>query len=399
MQNKKDNTAASQWEVVENFLANTFEFRFNEVANKIEYRSRADKKAKFEEVNENDIYRFLKIKKIDFSIANLKAMLGSSFVETYDPIKEYFEKLKEYDPNKENDYITALASYLPVSNEDVEVLQRHLKKALVRMYACSVHGVINKQAFVIAHDQQNSGKTTFLRWLCPPSLENYIAENIQTDKDSLIAMTTNFIINMDELATLSRMEINSLKSVMTKDVFKGRLPYAARETRLIRRANFVGSTNNIEFLNDHTGTVRWIVFELKDRINFDYKKDFDINRIWAQAKYLYSQKFNFELTIEEIKENEERNRKHMITSIEEELINAYYLPSTAKIQDIVKDNFFSTATEIKQYLAFAAPTEKTNINNIGKALKMLGYNKVTVRRPGMPYAIKGYYIVKRVIHN
>ena len=51
---------------------------------------------------------------------------------------------------------------------------------------------------------------------------------ISTDKDSLIAICENFIINLDELSTLTKIEINALKSIFSKDKVKVRLPYGRR---------------------------------------------------------------------------------------------------------------------------------------------------------------------------
>ena len=62
------------------------------------------------------------------------------------------------------------------------------------------------------------------------------------------------------------------------------------------------------FLNDETGSVRWLCFELKGRIDFAYSKEVDINKVWSQAYHLdYSDHtFNAELFISDIQENEDR---------------------------------------------------------------------------------------------
>ena len=143
---------------------------------------------------------------------------------------------------------------------------------LVRSIACALlEYVFNKQVFVLVGAGQNTGKSTFCRWLCPPFLSDYITEYINTDKDGLIVLATNFLINMDELATLSKTEINSLKSLISKDKINVRLPFARRTSVHPRRANFIGSTNNDEFLTDETGSVRWLCFEIEGTLNFDYK--------------------------------------------------------------------------------------------------------------------------------
>ena len=385
------NKNISEWQKVENFISERYELRNNIVSNKIESKELILESKDFKELNENNIFRELQINFINFSIGKLKSMLGCVFVKEFNPFKHYFENLPEYNPLTENDYITNVTTYLPV--KDKNRLEVQFKKMLVRCIACSTANVVNKQAFVLVHDKQNSGKTTFLRWLTPPALKNYIAENINIDKDSQIAMCTNFFINMDELATLSKTEINSLKSTMSKDVFKGRLPYAARETNLIRRANIIGSTNNIEFLSDETGSVRWLCFELLNNINFDYNKHIDINRVWAQAYHLFKSGFKYELTPQEIQENESANANHRIVTAEQESIQSNFFPS-------VKGELgseFKTATDIKRMLDHLYPGERLNITIIGKALKILGFERVSDKPPNSISSIKGYYIKSKNI--
>jgi predicted P-loop ATPase len=379
----------SEYEKVENFINERYKIRNNVVSNKIEYQTINEENNEFKELNEHNIFRELQKNFIPFSINKLKSLLGSEFVKEYNPFVKYFEDLPLYNPASEPDHILKLTNYIPV--KDKQRLEVQFKKMLVRCIACSIDNVVNKQAFVLVHDQQNSGKTTFLRWLNPPELKNYIAENINTDKDSLIAMCTNFFINMDELATLNRSEINALKSIMSKDVFKGRLPYGAREVSLIRRANIVGSTNNIEFLNDETGSVRWLCFELIDKLNFDYKKDIDINKVWAQAYYLLKNGFKYELTPQEIAENELANANHRIITTEQELIQASFEPSNKNEMGSI----FKTAAHIKLMLNEKYVSEKLNPTLLGKALKILGFIRVSEKLPDNDYSVKGYYIKQK----
>ncbi len=47
----------------------------------------------------------------------------------------------------------------------------------------------NKQALILVSNKQNSGKSTYCRFLCPPALGGYIAENINPDTLILIETT------------------------------------------------------------------------------------------------------------------------------------------------------------------------------------------------------------------
>jgi len=269
----------------------------------------------------------------------------------------------------------------------------------VRSVACSLEADFNKQCFTFVHEKQNSGKSTFMRWLCPPQLEDYYTENIGTSKDDLIALTENFIVNIDELSTLSKYDINALKSVMSKHKLKVRLPYGERPEILQRRCNFVASTNRLEFLNDETGSVRWVCF-LLERINWSYTSGIDINKVWAQAYHLFKEtNYDYQLSPREIDENEEANKTFLIRSPEMELIQKYLVPATKKEfdddphDDQFKEVQFRTATELLTILHEKNRANiKLSVVNVGKSLKMLGFSQDSHYIPEMGMSIKGYFI-------
>ena len=115
---------------------------------------------------------------------------------------------------------------------------------LIRSIACSLNNsIVNKQCFILVHDKQNSGKTTFLRFLCSEPLKKYYSENLTLDKDGNISLCENFIINLDELSTLQKKEITALKSILSKQYDKSRLLFDSRAVSRSRTANFIGSNN------------------------------------------------------------------------------------------------------------------------------------------------------------
>ncbi|HXB40545.1 MAG TPA: VapE domain-containing protein [Bacteroidia bacterium] len=372
----------SELERVERFISDRYDIRFNEISNEVEFKVKGCD-GLFETLNENNLYRVLQKNFINFSLNKLISLLSSDFVTKYNPIQNYFENLPNWGIEKDEDHILKLTEFVPV--KDKERFKMQLKKMLVRCVACSLTSVFNKQAFILVHDMQNSGKSTFCRWLCPPALSPYIAENINMDKDSLIALTENFIINMDELANMSRVEINALKAFMSKDVVKVRLPYGKRAVMMPRRANFFGSTNKDEFLSDETGSVRWLCFELTGKLDFSYKEKIDINNIWAQAYALFKGGFKYELSPDEIAENEKSNDQYRITTTEQELIQATFIPSGKDKPGAT----FNNATQIKSILETSNPGARLNTINIGKALKILGFKQEQFFNGN--YQTKGYY--------
>lgn len=366
------------------YLESKYEIRLNVVNGRIEYREK-ESNLPFAELNEANIFRELHHSNIPLSIPKISILLQSDFVPKHNPFESYFERLGTWKKETEPDLIDKLCEYLPVT--DKERFRIQFKKWLVRCIACALEpNVFNKQVLVLVGEGQNTGKSTFCRWLCPPALNEYFTEYVSQDKDGLIALSSNFLINLDELATLSKADINSLKSLISKDKISVRFPYAKRSSTQPRRANFIGSTNNDEFLVDETGNVRWQCFDLVEAINFGYSKDIDINDIWRQAYSFYKDGFEYQLTAEEIKENEGANSKHLINTPEIELIYKYFQPASKD------DGIFKTATDILEYVASRHLNIKLYDRRIGKALKILGFVKLSNYTAEKGYSIKGYYV-------
>jgi predicted P-loop ATPase len=368
---------------LEKYLSENFDFLINQVTGAIEFKRKADQH--WDELNEYMIYRQLRLNGLRVSLNELIYLLKSDYVEQYNPFLKYFEGLPEWSI-KDGDHIQKLCSYIRMKDGDRFYL--HFRKWFVRAVKCALDDeYINKNAIIIVQEAQNGGKTSFIRWCCPPALKNYMTENISFDKDSLIALIENFMINLDELATFSRVEINQLKSILSKSFVKERHPFERKPKKLPRRASFIGSTNQTEFLTDPTGNVRWLPFEI-DSIDWAYSTEMRINDVWGQAYSLYKSGFPCDITAEEIKENEEANRGFTVISVEMELLMKLYQPGTKDSHDI-----FRTTSEIEQ-----AIKENTNgmvkisNNQLGKALRILGYTRDNRYSKGKAYPIKAYYL-------
>lgn len=354
------------------FLDEYYLFRWNEIKGIYEYKDSSTDKSLYEEVNEDKLFIELNKAGIKISIQKLISLLKSGYCVPYNPIQNYFFYLPPWRPN-DPDYIEILANYVQVDNQ--EQWRLNFKKWLVRAVKCALNNdYVNKNALILVHSKQNSGKTTFCRFLCPPELKDYISEHIDPgNKDFLISLAQNFIINMDELKQFSNSDINHLKSIISTDIINQRLPYARRATVSYRRASFIGSTNETEFLKDQTGNVRWICFKVNS-INHDYnnfntgKKEVDIHRVWAQAYELYKTDYKCDLTASEIAENEERNKQFQQLPLEAELIPNYF-----EISD--KDNgLFLTASEIARELHINTGMRINHIQ-VGRSMNGLGFNR------------------------
>lgn len=348
------------------YLFGKYDIRYNEISH--DYEISLKRWNTWHIININSLIIELAKVSIDITPQKLEIFIKSDWIEKHNPIQDYFNSLPNWNGT---DYIQKLCSYVPTFED--EAFLYHFRKWLVRAVKCALEPeYFNKQAFIISHRGQSSGKSTLCRFLCPPRLSAYMAEDISNDKDARIQLSRNFLLNLDELAVLSRKDINALKAFFSKTFINERLPYDRKNTTLPRICSFIGSTNMTTFLSDETGSVRWLCFELRDQINFAYSKEINIDHVWAQAYYLaYNEPgFNPELTVNDVNENEERNRKYTRLTTEQELVAKYY----DKSQDI---NDFVTASDVIGALNFL--NMRLNHINVGKALS--GFNFQRIKHP------------------
>jgi predicted P-loop ATPase len=373
--------------VVEDYLLKHYDLRFNKISIEIEISQK--NKNEWYSCNENSLWLELQKKNIKISINSLVSILKSDFVPEFNPIANYFENLPQWD--KKTDFIQMFAAYVELEkDESREQFDYHFKKWCVRAVKCAlINGYFNKQVFVLTDDGngQNIGKSSWCRFLCPPTLSNYIAEDMSDDKDARILLCKNFLINLDELAALSRKEINQLKSYFSKTHINERLPYDKKNSILTRVASFIGSTNMSTFLQDETGSVRWLCFVVKN-INWQYRNEFNIDNLWSQA-FALSNDINFDetLTAQDIQLNELRNDKFQIVSPEKDMIQKYF--TSPKNKDEAE---FLTPTEVLHYINTYTIGIRLSTIVIGKALKAIGFKR------DKQHQVYGYWVAKKQIN-
>ena len=345
------------------YLNSKYSLRYNTISLEFEIKRTSDKQ--WSDFNLNSLFIEITQSGIDIPINKLEILVCSHIISQYNPISEYFENLEDWDGE---DHIKNLCSY--VKTNDDNAFLYHMEKWFTRAVLCALEKEkINKHCLVLANTIQNSGKSTYLRFFIPRKLMNYLSEDIGLDKDSRIKLCKNLIINLDELSILAKADINSLKAFISKTHINERLPYARKAEYLERICSFVGSTNKTDFLTDESGSVRWIIFEVTEKINFNYSMEINIDKVWSQAYFnAYKRKgFNPELTLADISENEKRNERFTQMTLEQEMVNKFFEPS---------DNLeeFKTATEVMMDLS----TQGIRLNHlkIGRALSSFKFPRV-----------------------
>ena len=375
-----------------NYMKERYDFRFNTVAIELEYKHKKEKEWKILVPARLDSELFMEgFTGFD---KQLTALLNDpEFVPRFDPIRDYFESLPEWD--NQNDYIGLLANYVKTTDQDFYV--RQFRKMLVRMVAQGLNEIaFNKHCFTF-FSNQNDGKTYFFENLVQGTpLANYSKKNIEFEgKDSKRSLAENFMINLDELAGLSKQDVNRAKAFFSESQIKLRLPYDKKDSIMLRRASFVGSTNQREFLIDETGNVRWIVFEVLS-INHDNGgpngyKAIDINKVWAQAYFLFKNDFPVQLNKDEIAHSESNNAKYGRDSVEYQMLLQYFTPCEKE----QGGTFYQPYKLVERLTQLVNNTVRLTSENIGRALRKMGVAKAQSKIGQIP--VYGYWLRENLL--
>jgi len=404
---KKNKTPAVV--LVTEYLKPKFDFRWNTVRNRVEWRLKDGES--WGDLRDLDIDNW--VAEVERTIKQYVAptrFLGyvRTMATMYDPFREYFDNLPTHDGTDHiADFIDTIETPLP----DRERFREDLEKWLVGVYTCAYFGATygnRNELFLVLTGKQSAGKTTVLRKLVPDQLKKYEhCGTVDESKDSEILLSESFISINDELTTLGKVSREHLKALLSKEFFRFRAPYGRITEDHTRRVSFCGATNETTFLADHTGNRRFLV-HVVHRVDFDRLAAINIHGLWSQVIQLKNAGKRHYLTDAEVNENMERNKAFETQTDEEAFLLKYFRP--AEEADPAAEHLTPTdiATRIKQLFADentivvnkgmqgdtpqrnGVPTPALNVVKMGQALTKLKYDR-TSKRHGKG-GVWGYWV-------
>lgn len=138
---------------------------------------------------------------------------------------------------------------------------------------------------LILESPQGMGKSTAIKTLCPNG--EWFSDNFNLEGDSkkMIEQTSGkWIIEAGELRGMSARDHNALKQYLSSTHDEARMAYARESQRLAREFVVIGTTNDTQYLRDHTGDRRYWPVRVK---KFDIAALTEAReQIWAEAVFL-----------------------------------------------------------------------------------------------------------------
>ena len=387
---KQRKTSSKNGEI-EIYLSSRYEFRYNTVLGRTEYRGKND--AMFSKVGRYEINTLRREIDNDIGIVtssdNLYSIIESSFSPRINPIQEYFKRLSATDIGNSNrdsgndvslslKAIHDLASCVVVRNSDKWL--PYLTRWLVAVVANAMDDrECRNHTCLVLTGEQGKFKTTFLDLLCPPALHgySYTGKIYPQEKDTLTYIGQNFIVNIDDqLKALNKRDENELKNLITCPMVKYRMPYDKYVEEHPHLASFVASVNGNDFLTDPTGSRRFLPFEVLS-IDINRAKAISMDTVYTEAKALLKSGFRYWFDDDEIAELYKASEDFQVQTAEMELLLRCFEKPTEDNPNCT----YMTTTEIITYLGYYTH-HSLSLKHMGEALKRSGFEKVSKRREG-----------------
>ena len=397
MKEKRDNEAEhiegrlSKNERIERQLNSLYDFRFNIVKSRTEYRA-ANTSDLYQPVTKFALNSFRRKLDVTVGVAtsaeNIRMILESDFANKMHPIREYLTALPLLNPAGHG-YIKKLLNTVQVAN--LGKWEEYFTKWLVGVVANAMNdtGCQNHTCLVLTGDKQGQFKTWWLDNLCPSPLKNYLftGKIDPQSKDILTLIAEYLFINIDDqLKELNKQNENALKNLIPTPAVKYRRPYDIYIEEYPHLASFMASVNGNEFLTDPTGNRRFLPFEVL-HIDKSTAESINMDNVYSEIMYLYRQGVRYWFNDAEIEELHLTNAEFEVQTVEFEMLMQYFEKPTEEEESL----FFMTTAQILTCLRDVCPMQLSE-KRLGEALRKAGFKRVQKRISNCNYSVYGYRI-------
>lgn len=239
------------------------------------------------------------------------------------PLQDYLnECAKNYDPRKKLldnwlvKYANARTAFTVDEGQDTERIEDYSelintvgRRWLLSCVARAFEPGAKADSLLILKGQQGTYKSQLFKVLASVNgvdSEFFSDSKLEIGKkDAFINMQGVWLLELPELAELSRKDANSYKAFFTSATDRYRPLYTSSAIDVPRSVVFCGTTNDGAFLKDMTGNRRFWPIEVQSRTNWEQLIS-DRDQLWGEAVHAYRQG---ELTY--LTPDEERNFEHL----------------------------------------------------------------------------------------
>lgn len=279
----------------------------------------------------------------------------------YNPVANWIESK----PWNGQDWLGEFLMTVKSPNGDLKdlLIKRWMVQAVAAIYQpppFSAHGIL------VFQGAQGVGKTTWISRLMPSMLSSqYISTGQVLDpgnKDSIISSVTKWVVELGELGSTLRKDVDRIKAFVTNSYDRVRRPYDRVESEYPRKTVFFASVNDTQFLKDDSGNRRFWVVETSE---IEYLHDIDMQQVWAHVLHLWRNGERSYLSADERQLLDKSNEEYMEHDPMEEELGRYDWNAHSSTWRRM------SATDILRELKYTSPN-RGQATQLGKYLRKRG---------------------------
>ncbi len=272
--------------LLEDFLRRRYMFRRNKVTGEVEVQEKHRYELWWKPLTQevqNDINTAAIREGIKVWPKDMERILFSERIDTYDPVREWLDALPQWDGrDRLGELADRVKAKSPYWQDDFRVWMR----SMVSQWRSGRYALYGAQMVLMFVGGQGTRKSTFMRLLLPRELMPFYIDRIDftNKKEALHALSRFLLINIDEYDQISKAQTAFLKHLIQRTDVKERKLFTTVFEQQQRYAAFCATTNSLMPLKDESGSRRYLVVEVTDKIDTDTQGDkaIDYRQLYAQ---------------------------------------------------------------------------------------------------------------------
>jgi len=210
----------------------------------------------------------------------------------YDPVREHLKRLPKWDGEVR---LPRLLTKYASAQGDPEWVALVTRKFFIAAIARAMEPGCQVDNVLVLQGAQGGGKTSLVRVMGGGF---HVETSLDlANKDAVMTAAGNWLVELGELASLKKAEVEHVRNFITRREDQIRLPYGRSVKAMPRRCVFIGTTNSRQPLTDPEGNRRYWVVSVGDVDTEALTRDRD--QLWAEALHYYRQGEQWHLTREQ----------------------------------------------------------------------------------------------------